>query len=108
MSDDIKHEDDHHYSNDLADWRGCSAVALAKKSDEYILEVPKRTVREFKIPLYAANQGIDDAHADDSNGERLSIDELIKGSIEQYRITGGFADAYTNAYRRTRRQLTRK
>ncbi len=110
MSDNFNNEDDQHYSNnnDMHIWRGCSVMAIEKKSPDYTVQAPRREPQVFKISKYAADQAIDDAHADVRNGELLGIDEIIKSSIEQYGISARFADAYANVYRRTRRQLANK
>ncbi|MBX9879620.1 MAG: hypothetical protein K2Y22_14275 [Candidatus Obscuribacterales bacterium] len=104
MSDNNK-KDSHCYDNSLDDWRSHSVAALEKKCPDWTdLEMP--IVKQFKHQLEATNQAIDDAHADVRTNAPGSVDERIAGWIRFYSLTD-YGPAYSNVYRRTRKQLNR-
>ncbi len=103
MPDDFNN-DGHCYDNSLKDWRDSSVAALEKKCPDWTNLNAQPRLRQFKHQLEATNQAIDDAHADVRAGIDGSIDERIAIWVKYYNLTD-YAQAYSNVYRRTRKQL---
>lgn len=111
--------------NSLEDWRAHSAVALAKKCQDWTdieFRLPPKT---FRYAKEACDQAIEDAHQDDANARRFarmnvalakreggfelaieSVDARLEKWIKHYGLTPTyFARGYAHKYRMIRKQL---